>query len=186
MDTSSAPIIPDLFSLTLTDGITLQAAGRPVIYKAVRLRETSVADERKALQLSERVVLWQGQPKLMASEADFRYAMTMRHIESLSSGENVIPQAIIDLELFGKLSSHDLGLLEARVFLIEMAAQVRYGAMAQADFDKLMAQEAPDSPQPGGQAEELGQPGADAQPGPALLADFTGRAAQGPAAGHGR
>jgi phage FluMu protein gp41 len=188
MDTSHAlpQAIADLFTLHLVDGIAVQSEGRTLRYKTVRLRETSVADERLANRLAERVVPVGGVPKLMVSEADFRYAMTMRHIESLGCDGLRIPMELIDLELFGKLSSHDLGLIEERVFLITMAAEVRYGAMTQAEFDALLANKAPATPQPGGQAAELGPAGSELEPGPALLADYVGAAADGATAGHGR
>ncbi len=187
----SAPIA-DLFSLTLVDGIRTQTEGRAIVYRKVRLRETSVADERTATRLAERVLLVGGVPKLLVSERDFAYAMTMLHIESLQadSGE-LIPAALIDLDLFGKLSSHDLGLIEHRVFLITMAAEVRYGALSQTELDKLVRGEAPASaasvsPQPGGQAAGLGAAAPEPEPGPALLADYAGTAATRAAAGDGR
>lgn len=187
MDTShpSTQVISDLFTLQLVDGIAVQSEGKTLRYKAVRLRETSVADERMANRMAERVVMVGGAPKLMPSEADFRYAMTMRHIESFGCDALRIPLELIDLDLFGKLSSHDLGLIEERVFLIEMAAQVRYGAMSQAEFDKLLAGQAPPAPQPVGQAAGLGQADPEPQSGPALLADYAGAAADSAAAGPG-
>jgi phage FluMu protein gp41 len=182
----SPQVIADLFNLHLVDGIAVQSEGKTLRYKAVRLRETSVADERAANLMAERVVIVGGMPKLMASESDFRYAMTMRHIEHFGCDGLRIPLELIDLDLFGKLSSHDLGLIEERVFLITMAAEVRYGAMTQAEFDALLASKAPAAPQPGGQAAELGSHGPESESGPALLADYAGAAAHRPAAGDGR
>ncbi|MCU7371559.1 hypothetical protein PEC18_12050 [Paucibacter sp. O1-1] len=188
MNTSqpTTAVIADLFNLQLVDGIAVQSEGKTLRYKAVRLRETSVADERAANRLAERVVMVGGMPKLMASESDFRYAMTMRHIEWFGCDSLRIPLELIDLDLFGKLSSHDLGLIEERVFLITMAAEVRYGAMTQAEFDALLTSKAPASPQPRGQAAELGSHDLEPESGPALLADFAGTAAQRQAAGDGR
>lgn len=184
-------VIADLFKLTLVDGIRLTAEGREIRYTQVTLRETNVADERAATRLAERVVTMGGLPKLLVSDADFRYALTMRHIAKLAADSaTVLDGALLDLDLFGRLSSHDLGLIEQRVFLISMAAEVRYGAMSQADFDALLRGEragttGATAPQPVGQAGRARQPGADAQPGPALLADFAGGPAGGAAAGHG-
>lgn len=181
--------ITDLFSLTLVDGLPLTSEGHVIRYHQVKLRETSVADERIAQQLSERVMMVGGTPRLMTSEADFRYAMTMRHIEAFVCDGQRIPQAMINLDLIGKLSSHDLGLIERRVFLITLAAEVRYGNLTQAEFEAVVAGRAPQAaaaPQPGGQTETLGQPAADPQSGPALLADFVGGAAAGTVARDGR
>ena len=182
--------IEDLYSLTLADGVPVQREGQTIRYRQVRLRETTIADERAALRLAERVVMVGGQPKLMCSDADFRYALTLRHIEQLRCDELVIDGALIDMDLFGKLCSHDLGLIEARVFLITMAAEVRYGNLSQEDFDAYMSGMKPlpagsAAPQPVGQAAELGPIGPEPVPGPALLADYAGGAAGGAGAGDG-
>ena len=186
----AASIIDDLFTLRLVDGLKAESAGKHLFYKVVHLRETSVADERMANRLAERVMNVGGVPKLLVSEADFRYALTMRHIEAFACDGQKIPQGVIDLELFGKLSSHDLGLIEERVFLITMAAEVRYGALTQDAFDELVSgaktQAAQPSPQPSGQAAELGQADPESESGPALLASYVGGPAGGTAAGHGR
>ena len=183
-------MIDNLQTLTLTDGLPVEREGKTIRYSRVHLRETTVADERAAQRLAERVMMVGGVPKLMVSEADFRYALTMRHIEAFECDGQRIGQHIIDLELLGKLSSHDLGLIEQRVFLITVAAEVRYGNMSQADFDAVMAGQAPKAapaatPQPVGQVAELGQHAAQPEPGPALLADYAGAAAAGQAQSHG-
>jgi len=183
-----------LHTLTLADGLPVEREGKTIRYRVVHLRETTVADERMAQRLAERVMLVGGAPKLMVSEADFRYALTMRHIEAFECDGQRIPQAVIDLDLVGKLSSHDLGLIEQRVFLVTLAAEVRYGNMTQAEFDAVLAGQGRNaavaagaaSPQPVGQAAELGQAAVQGQPGPALLTDFVGDVAAGQAAGHGR
>lgn len=181
-------MIEDLTTLTLVDGIPVEREGKTIKYRLVRLRETNVQDERIATKLAERVMIVAGLPKLLVSDADFQYAMTMRHIEALECDGLVIPQALIDLDLFGKLSSHDLGLIEQRVFLLTLAAEVRYGTLTQEDFDKAVAGEltkgAP-APQPVGQAPELGQADSRPGPGPALLADYVRDDAAGTPAGAG-
>ena len=181
----------NLHTLTLADGLPVEREGKTIRYRTVHLRETTVADERAAQRLAERVMLVGGTPRLMVSEADFRYALTMRHIEAFECDGQRIQQAMIDLDLVGKLSSHDLGLIEQRVFLVTLAAEVRYGTMTQAEFDALVSGQSPkaagaQTPQPVGQAAELGQAAAHSQPGPALLADYVGDAAAGTPAGDGR
>jgi phage FluMu protein gp41 len=182
--------IDNLFALTLADGIpTNTADGKTLRYRLVRLRETTVADERAALRMAERVMVG-GQPKLLASDADFQFCLTLRHIDALECDGQVIPGSMVDLDLFGKLTSHDLGLVEQRVFLINLAAELRYGNISQADFDAVLAGQAPagkgaGAPQPMGQAAELGAPAAGTEPGPALLADYAVQPAGGPGAGHG-
>lgn len=191
----------DLYKLTLADGLPVEREGKTIRYRVVHLRETTVADERIAQRLAERVMTVGGAPKLLVSEADFRYALTMRHVDAFECDGQRIDQPVIDLDLFGKLSSHDLGLIESRVFLITMAAEVRYGNLSEADFNALMAGEqlpaslggtmggvlgGAQAPQPTGQAAELGQVDPVPEPGPALLADYVGDATGGPPAGDGR
>lgn len=183
-------MIDNLFNLLLVDGLPVQREGKTIRYRVVHLRETTVADERMANRLAERVMVVGGAPKLMTSESDFRYALTMRHIEAFECEGQRIGQAVIDLDLLGKLSSHDLGLIEGRVFLITMAAEVRYGNLSEAEFNAVLAGQqvpaGPAAPQPVGQAAELGQADPEPQPGPALLADYAGSAAGGAPAGDGR
>jgi phage FluMu protein gp41 len=190
MDTQSTSI-NDLYALILVDGLPTESGGKILRYRTVRLRETNVADERIAARLAERVVMVGGVHKLLVSDAEFRYAMTMRHCEKFVCDQSALPLALMDLELFGKLSPHDLQLIEERVVLITLAAQVRYGVISQAEFDLYAAgQEVPgkpdqQSPQRVGQAANMGEHLAVSQPGPALLADYAGDAAQGAAPGHG-
>jgi phage FluMu protein gp41 len=178
----------NLFKLTLADGLQVDKAGAKVCYRTVYLRETSVGDERAAQRLAERVVPVNGTPRLVVSDAEFRHAMTMRHIEAFECDGQRIGQGLVDMEMLDKLSSHDLGLIEQRVFLIEMAAEVRYGNMSQADLDALLSgakAQPQQAPQPVGQAAGVGRTGPEPEPGPALLADFTGSAAHGSPAGDG-
>lgn len=190
MPSASSPTsITDLHALTLVDGLPVQVDGRQIRYREVRLRETNVADERIAQRQAERVVTVAGKPTLLVSDADFRFGLTARHIEAFECDGVRIPQAIIDLELVGKLSPHDLGLIEQRIFLLELAAEVRYGNISQADFEAIASgQRAPDggAPQPGGQAACVGQLDAEPQSGPALLTDFVRDAANCTPAGDGR
>lgn len=186
---SEAGRIDDLYRLTLADGIKTTADGKPVVYRQVHLRETTVADEQAAIRMAERVVPVNGLPQLLVSEAAFKYALTLRHIEALECDGTRLAGALIDMDMFGRLSSHDLGLIEARVFLLTLAAELRYGNITQAQFDSMLGGKEPPAsttPQPTGQGAAVGAQHADAGPGPALLADYAGAAAHGAPAGDGR
>ena len=187
---ASSDVIDDLYALILADGLPVEVQGKTIRYRTVRLRETSVADERAAARLAERVMIVGGSPKLLVSDSEFRYALTMRHIDYLACDGVKIGQAVLDLEILGKLSPHDLQLIEARVVLITLAAQVRYGVITQAEFDvyaagQVPAGAAPAAPQPVGQAAGVGADAAAPESGPAMLADYAGAGAAGAAAGHG-
>ena len=184
--------IDDLYKLTLVDGLPVQADGKTLRYRIAHMRETCVADERAAQRLAERVMVVAGSPKLLVSEADFRYALTLRHIDALECDGLRIPQAMLDLDMLGKLSSHDYGLIEQRIFLLTLAAELRYGNISQEQFDasvagKSLAQpgaNAANAPQPLGEAASLGPSGPAPEPRPALLADYVGGAAAGAPARH--
>ncbi|WP_310614591.1 phage tail assembly protein [Limnohabitans sp.] len=184
MDTKSTPTIASLYDLTLADGLPVQSDGREIRYRTVRLRETTVADERAAQQAAERVVMVDKQHRLLVSDADFRYAMTFRHIDWLECDGNKLYGASLDLNSMGKMSSHDLALIERRIFLMAMAAEVRYGNMTQAQFEGILSGEDDSllkaaSPQFVGQVAAAGANGADAEPGPELLSNFVGQRADG-------
>jgi phage FluMu protein gp41 len=190
MDTQSTPaassVIDDLFKLTLVDGLPVDSEGKKLRYRQVWLRETCVADERIAEREAERLVLIGGVHKLVVSDSAFSFGMTVRHIESFTCDGVTIGRPLIDAELVGKLSSHDLHLIEKRVFLITVAAEVRYGNMTLDEFNAVMAgtSTAQQAPQPTGQAANVGEAPTDARPGPALLADYAGDAAGRAAAGN--
>lgn len=179
----------DLYTLELKHGLPAAThGGKAIKYRLVRLRDTNVGDERWACRQAERVVTVGGAPKLLVSEEDFKHALTVRHIEYFQCDDVRIGQDIIDLALIDKLDPHDLGLIEQRVFLITLAAEVRNGLMSQADFDAIVAgtsKRGKESPQPLGQDEGVGQAPARAQPGPELLADYAGERAHSPTEGHG-
>lgn len=182
--------IDDLFKLTLPDGLKVQRGGRELSYRVVTLRETGVADERKAEALSERAVLAGGAWKLLVSESNFKHTLNMLHIASFHCDDEVIPQAMIDLAMYDKLSSADLELLEERIFLITLASEVRYGNMSQAEFETIVAglatPKGAQPPQPTGQSAAVGEVDDRAGSGPALLADYVGADAKGAADGDGR
>lgn len=182
--------IDDLFTLTLADGLPATMGGKEIRYKVVKLRETSVADERKAEALSERAILVGGAYKLLVSESNFKHALNMLHIESFHCDGLEIPRAMINLELYDKLSSRDLEMLEERIFLLTLAAEVRYGNLTQEDFDNTLAgivtKPAIQSPQPSGQTSGVGGAADLSESGPALLADYAGGGAHGQAQGNGQ
>lgn len=181
--------IDDLFRLTLADGLPADVGGKTIRYQVITLRETNVADERRAEALSERAINVNGGWKLLVSESNFKHSLNMMHIAAFHCDELVIPQALIDLALYDKLSSRDLELIEQRIFLLTLASEVRYGNMTQADFEAITAGLAPvkaaASPQPPGQTAAVGAFDERAESGPALLADYAGNAAKGQADGHG-
>lgn len=195
MDTLSTPTpvstpparIDDLYTLVLADGLPAEVAGKTIYYRTAKLRETNVADEREAERLSERAMLVGGSYKLLVSESNFRHALNMLHIDSLHCDDQVIPRSMIAIDLYDKLSARDLELLEQRIFLITLAAEVRYGNMTVQEFEALAAGVAPKgvaAPQPVGQAATVGTPAVFAESGPALLTDYLGAAAQGAAQSH--
>lgn len=173
--------IDDLFKLILADGLKATMDGKELRYKVVRLRETGVAEERIAVRQAERVVEYRGAPRLLISEADFKLALNAQHIEAFVCDGFTIPAAAIDLDLVGKLSTHDMGLIEQRIALITLAAEVRYGNITPEQFNDIVggkpAEQASESPQPVGQAAGVGAAAASPESGPALLADFVGGAA---------
>lgn len=180
--------IDDLFTLTLADGLPATMGGKEIRYKVVKLRETSVADERKAEQLAERPVEVNGKWRLLVSDSTFKHVLNMLHIGALICDEVTIQGALIDLDLYDRLSHRDLAMLEERVFLISLSSEVRYGNMTEEEFEAICDGLAPvaaaQSPQPSGQASDVGAAAHQRESGPAMLADFTGNAAQGTAKSH--
>lgn len=173
--------INDLFKVILVDGLKATMEGKELRYKVVRLRETGVAEERIATRQAERVVDYRGVPRLLVSDADFKFAMNVQHIEAFHCDGETIPAAAIDLGLVGKLSTHDLGLIEQRIVLITLAAEVRYGNITPEVFAAVLSgkptketEQAAESPQSMGQAAGVGAAAAAPESGPALLADYSG------------
>lgn len=179
----------DLFTLTLLDGLPAKLGGKEIRYKVVKLRETSVADERKAEREAERCVEVNGAWRLVVSDSTFKHVLNMLHIESMACDDTVLDGHLIDLDLYDRLSSRDLARIEQRIFLVTLAAEVRYGNMTPAEFDAicdgLAPPAAPQSPQPSGQASDVGAPADQSGPGPAMLADYSGDHPQSAAEGDG-
>jgi phage FluMu protein gp41 len=176
--------IDDLYTLRLIVGLPAMRDGREIRYKVVKLRETSVADERIATRLAERVVKVDGKPTLLVSDAEFRLALTAQHCQSwLCDGIGSLDQDVVGLDTFCKLDPYDLAKIEDRVLMISLAAQLRHGLITAEDVQRSISGGEGAPPQPLGQVEGVGAPAGEPEPGPALLADFTGGGAAGNAAG---
>lgn len=177
----------DLFSLTLRRGLPVLREGKTIYYKAITLREVTVEDERWAVRQAERLVLWQGQPRLVVSDPDHKLALTVRHIEAFLCDGMRIEGDLIDLPLIGKLRPADLALIEERVFMIELAAKLRDGEITQEQFDQFFGGKAEDAgaPQPVGPAAVVGAVAPADGAGPVMLADRSGAGASVTAAGVG-
>ena len=98
MDPKNAPItstatIRDLFALTLHDGLPGERDGVATRFRNVRLRETGVAHERAAVWQAERVFMVGGVPKVLVSDSEFAFAMTVQHIESFECDGVRLPAA---------------------------------------------------------------------------------------------
>lgn len=178
----------DLFSLTLRVGLPVEREGKTIHYKVVKLREVDVSDERWAVRQAERLVLWQGQPRLVVSDIDHKLALTARHIEAFVCDGLRLERDLVDLDLIGKLKPVDLAAIEERVFQIEVAAKVRYGEITQAQYDDMFTArvEEPAAPQPVGPSASDGAAAPADGAGPVMLADHSGQGAAGAASGLGR
>jgi len=177
----------DIHVVQLVDGLKSVVGTQEVRYRTVRLRETNVADEYAALQMAERVVHINGKPTLLVSDELYRIALTLRHVERFqAAGLDDITLDLLTLEMFGRLSPLDLQRIEDRVVLVDLAAHLRHGLITQAEFDAAVAGEKePQGPRSEGQAAAVGEAGAAAESGPAMLADFSAGDAAGAAAGAG-
>lgn len=149
-----------LNTVTLVDGyVTHNENNNPIVYKSVVLRPATVAMDIRAIELAERIVHLNGKSTLMMSDSMYALAMTMQRIERFKcSGAEDIDHTLVDMSTIGKLSPHDVGLIEAQVFVMDLAEQVRYGKITQVQFDTLMAGESSDDeptdsapPQPTGE-----------------------------------
>jgi phage FluMu protein gp41 len=185
---TATPTTQDLFSLTLRVGLPVERDGKTIHYRLVKLREVDVSDERWAVRQAERLVLWQGQPRLVVSDVDHKLALTARHIEAFVCDSLRLDRDLIDLDLVGKLKPVDLAAIEERVFQIEVAAKVRYGEITQAQYDEMFSApvETPAAPQPVGPAAVDGAAAPADGSGPVMLADHSGQGAAGAASGLGR
>lgn len=186
-DAPQHPQTLNLYQVTLKEGLPVLREGKTIKYKTVRLCEVSVVDERWAVRQAERLVLWQGEPRLVVSAEDHKLALTVRHIEAFECDGMELGKDVIDMALIDKLKPVDLALIEDRVFLLEMSLKVRYGELTQAQFDQLVNGPAKETtaPQPVGPTADAGENPAHAGSGPVMLADHVGQGAGGVADGLG-
>jgi phage FluMu protein gp41 len=176
-DTTPHSQAQSLHLVHLRVGLPVQRGDKTIHYKTVRLREVSVADERWAVRQAERVVLWQGEPRLVVSDADFKLALTTRHIEAFVCDGAEILLDEIDMSTMERLKPVDLAAIESRVFVLELALKVRYGEISQAMFDTYMAGVSPQeqaAPQPVGPAADAGADARAAGSGPFVLPEQLG------------
>lgn len=176
-DTNPSSQAQSLHSVHLRVGLPVRRGDKTIYYKTVRLREVSVADERWAVRQAERVVLWQGEPRLLVSDDDFKLALTTRHIEAFVCDDAEIQLDEISLDMMGRLKPVDLAAIENRVFVMELALKVRYGEITQAAFDAYMkgtASQDQAAPQPVGPAADAGADARAAGSGPVVLASHAG------------
>lgn len=155
----------DLQQLTLVDGLSIRQGDSDVVYKSVTLRESTVADEIKAAELAQQVGELNGRVVFAPNTDIYTHAMTMLCIVEFSGqGLEPLPAHAINLQTFGRLSRGDVSLIEERMQLIELSAQVRFGLITQQELDAALAEslgderEAAQSKQPAGQDTELGEP----------------------------
>lgn len=158
--------------LILVDGLptTSGSSGNEIRYKTVTLRETTVADERKAAELSERALYINGAWQLLPSEEIYAQAMAMLSCEKFEcSDHDPIDNLVMDLDLFGKLSRYDLQAIQERVALVEAVSQLRHGLITDEQFQEMQTavMGGNDQPkQPAGQADDVGK--ADSAPVPII------------------
>lgn len=178
----------DLYTVHLVDGLPTQIDQKSVCYKTVRLREINVNDMTAATEMAERLVTVRGKTVLVMSDELYSKAISTRYIKQFeAAGLQPIGQELLNLDLLGKLNPYDLARIEERIALLEMVTQARYGLIDTKQLDAYLesldehgrrrpdpALEATSAPQPQGQADELAQGGASAEPGPAMLASHAG------------
>lgn len=177
----------ELFTLILRVGLPVVLGDKKIFYKTVKLREIDGADERWAVRQAERLVLWQGQPRLVVSDSDHKLALTTKHIESFCCDGMTIDGDLIDLDLMGKLKPVDIAAIEERVFMIELAAKLRYGEITQEQYDQIFGRKPVEqkAPQSLGPAAVGGAAAPADESGPVMLADRSGAGAGVQAAGLG-
>lgn len=167
--------IQELYTLRLIDGLPSIIDNKQVFYRTVRLRETSVADDRRAAEMAQRLMTVNGRPMLVMSDETFQQAQTMLHIQAFEEpGLPSIDNNLLGLDIIGKLNRYDWQKIEERCWLIELANQQRYGLLSAAELTAILAapnKTTPDAvgPRSGGQAEGLGADVAQPESGPVAL-----------------
>ena len=150
----------NIHRLILIDGLATSINKQDIIYKEVILRETTVADERKAAEGSERAVrLPDGTWRLLSSDDLYAQHMALQSIVAFkASGVEDLDQHVLDIDMLGKLSVYDMQAIQNRMLLIESAAQLRHGLITEQQFSDLqqgILSEDDEPPSPERQAEEL-------------------------------
>ena len=181
--------IHELYALHLVDGLPSIIDNKPVLYRTVRLRETCVADDRRAAEMAQRLMTVSGRPMLVMSDEAFQQAQTMLHIQAFEEpGLPPIDNNLLGLDIVGKLNRYDWQKIEERCWLIELANQQRYGLLTAAELAAILAE--PNKTPPGavgprsdGQAEGLGADAAQPESGPVAIDIRAGATAAGASAG---
>lgn len=180
-----AQVPEQIYTLTLKAGIKVKRGQQQVSLRTVRLRDITHADEQAAVAAAERVVVVNGQPRILVSEAAFKTMLAYHRIDALLGADGTsIERLELSPEIIGRLDPLDWLAIEQRSYLVELAGQLRYGLIDQAEFDRYMQGVIPEAaPQPVGQAAAAGEAAAQPVPGPVMLSDLTAPGAAG--AGHG-
>ncbi|AXF86397.1 hypothetical protein DTO96_102151 [Ephemeroptericola cinctiostellae] len=162
----------DIGTAILADGYKTDIDGKQVPYTIVKLRPATVGMDLDAIRLAERVVYINGKPALMLSDAVYRIAITMLRIDRLEctdSNVKAIGHSLMDMDMMARLTPHDLNIVEERIALYDLAEQVRYGNISQADFDAIFNPSTADAakqttPQPTGETGAMDEPSDQPRP----------------------
>lgn len=123
--------------LNLVDGYASTIDGQPVVYKAVELKETTVADEDAAIEAASRPVKTREGWKLLLNEEAYRRHLVLRAIKALHCpGHHAIEGSLLDA---GQFSTWDWYAIESRLVLLEMAGQLRHGQIEPDEFSEAVA-----------------------------------------------
>lgn len=177
-----SPEVRKLYTLELKDGIKVTQGTTEVVLRTVRFRDISYTDETVATAAAERLVHIQGVPQLLLSNAAFKTALNFQYIESIGGPALTLGRGEFTMEMVGRIHPLEWQVIESRVYVLELAAQLRYGQIDPAQFKRWLAGEMPaQAPQPVGQAEDQGAAPSQSVPGPAVLTDLTDTRAPGAA-----
>ena len=170
MDKDELPA--DLRRVRLIDGLPTELGGRALTYRAVILREFTVADELQATRLAERPAWAGGNWHLLLSEPFYDCALAALGIErftglGVGAGHDLTD---VDLAVLGKLSPLDLRRIEQGQALLELSARYRHGLITQEQWQAALGRRTPDEDgavgEPLGPDQALGS--APRPPGPGL------------------
>lgn len=159
-------VMVDPSRVTLVDGIKTMIGDKEVPYTIAKLRPPSMDLDWRAINMAERVMMYNGIPTLMMSQEQYTIAMNMLRIERFECVDPSIPPiaaADIELDMFRRLHPLDNAKIEQGILLYDMAEAVRYGNITQAQFDAHFnpkpndVKDAPPAPQPEGEAADVAQ-----------------------------